>query len=218
MTSTRTDSPDADVEREVREALADGSPEGLRKGVERALDHFGQRLCAFILNLVKDPTVAADVQQDLWLTVFRYAPSFRWESSLKGWLYLLARRAAIRAAQRDVKRARGAVPLSRAAESKLKAHMTSSIAMWRRDDFKARIRALRQRLSEKDQTLLVMRADQELPFREIALALAEPDEALEGKELARREATLMKRFQRVKQRLYQLAVEDGLISPEKKQP
>jgi RNA polymerase sigma-70 factor (ECF subfamily) len=166
------------------------------------------------MNLVKDPSVAADVQQDLWLTVFTHLPGFRWESSLKGWLYLLARRTAIKAAKRDGKRGRAGVPLSQAAESKLEAHLATSIAEWKKDDFKQRFRALRTKLPEPDQTLPTMRVDQELPFREIALALAEPDEELEGKELRTREATLMKRFQRVKQRLYQLALDDGLIHPD----
>ena len=59
-----------------------------------------------------------------------------------------------------------------------------------------------------------MRADQELPFRDIVHALADDDAALTDAELKTREATLMKRFQRVKQRLYQLALEEGLLPPD----
>jgi len=207
-------SSDQAVEDEVRTALARGTPEDLQRGVELAMGHYGQRLCAFVLNLAKDPAVAADVQQDLWLSVFLHAPKFRWESSLKGWLYLLARRAAIKAAQKGVQRGRAGVPLSQAAESKLRAHMATSIAEWQKDDFKQRFRELRRKLPEKDQSLLVMRSDQEMPFREIAHALAETDETLGEAELKTREATLMKRFQRVKQRLFQLALEEGLVRPD----
>jgi len=207
-------SPDQAVEDEVREALARGTPDDLERGVELAMGYYGQRLCAFVLNLVKDPALAADVQQDLWLSVFVHAPKFRWESSFKGWLYLLARRAAIKAAQKGVQRGRAGVPLSQAAESKLRAHLATSIAEWQRDDFKQRFRELRRKLPEKDQSLLVMRADQELPFRDIVQALAEPDETFSDAELKTREATLMKRFQRVKQRLYQLALEEGLVRPD----
>lgn len=203
---------DAEVEQAIKTHLERGATDDVQRAVERAIEHYGQRLCAFILGLVKDPATAADVQQDLWIAVYAHAPRFRWESSFKGWLYLLARRMAIKAVQRDRQRhERAGVPLSQAAESRLAAHLATSIAMWKKDDFKQRFRALRDQLSEKDRTLLVMRADQELPFREIALALAEPDENLDAAALKTRETTLMKRFQRVKQRLYQLALEAGLV-------
>ena len=208
------DTTDAAIEEQVREALAKNTAADLERGVELAVTHYGERLCAYILNQVKDPAVAADVQQELWLSVFKHAPRFRWESSFKGWLYLLARRASIRASMKGQQLGRQGVPLSQAAESKLKAHLQTSIAEWQKDDFKQRFRALRRKLPEKDQTLLVMRADQELPFRDIVHALAEPDETLADGELKTREATLMKRFQRVKQRLYQLALEEGLVAPD----
>jgi len=205
---------DQAIEDEVRAALALGTAADLERGVELAMAHYGQRLCAFVLNLAKDPAVAADVQQDLWLSVFLHAPKFRWESSFKGWLYLLARRAAIKAAQKGQARGRSGVPLSQAAESKLRAHMATSIAAWQKDDFKQRFRELRKQLPEKDQSLLVMRSDQELPFRDIVHALAEDDETLSDADVKTREATLMKRFQRVKQRLYQLALAEGLLPPD----
>lgn len=204
---------DEATEAAIKEAFARG-PDGIQAGVELAIARYGERLCAFVLNIVKDPSAAADVQQELWLSAFQYAATFRWESSFRGWLYLLARRAAVKSAQRGQRNDRFAgVPLSQAAESKLRAHLQTSIAAWQKDDFKQRFRELRRKLPEKDQTLLVMRSDQELPFRDIVHALAEPGEEIAPADLKTREATLMKRFQRVKQRLFQMAVEEGLIAP-----
>ena len=210
-----SDATDQALEQDVRDLLARNTPDDTQRGVELAMGHYGQRLCAFILNLVRDPAVAADVQQELWLAVFLHAPAFRWESSFKGWLYLLARRTAVKAAQKGQARQKLAgTPLSQAAESKLRAHLQTSVAEWQKDDFKAKFRDLRRKLPEKDQSLLVMRSDQEMPFRDIVYALAEPDEVLTPAELKTRETTLMKRFQRVKQRLYQLALEEKLITPD----
>jgi RNA polymerase sigma-70 factor (ECF subfamily) len=65
---------------------------------------------------------------------------------------------------------------------------------------------LRQSLSTEEQSLLVLRIDQGLPWNEIAEVLV-----LDGKQVE--PATLMKRFERLKERLARLAREQGLVDP-----
>ena len=76
---------DEATEAAIKEAFARG-PDGIQAGVELAIARYGERLCAFVLNIVKDPSAAADVQQERWLSAFQYAATFRWESSFRGWL------------------------------------------------------------------------------------------------------------------------------------
>ena len=73
------------------------------------------------------------------------------------------------------------------------------------------MRALREQLEPDDQMLLVLRVDRGMEFRDIAVALAEADAPLDAETLEREAARLRKRFERVKERLRELARSEGLI-------
>jgi RNA polymerase sigma-70 factor (ECF subfamily) len=65
-----------------------------------------------------------------------------------------------------------------------------------RPEARARVERLRQLLDEDDRTLLLLRVDREMPWRDIARVMADDDEPPD-----RGAARLRKRFERVKQRL-----------------
>jgi DNA-directed RNA polymerase specialized sigma24 family protein len=81
----------------------------------------------------------------------------------------------------------------------------------RRTAVKDRIRALREQLPDDDQTLLILHVDRALPWREIAMVMAEEGEPLEGEALDRESARLRKQFERVKRQLKELAIKEGLL-------
>jgi hypothetical protein len=58
---------------------------------------------------------------------------------------------------------------------------------------------IRRALPEEDQTLLVLRVDRDLPWRDIAVVLSSPDAS--DDELTRKAAALRKQFERVKAQL-----------------
>jgi RNA polymerase sigma-70 factor (ECF subfamily) len=101
------------------------------------------------------------------------------------------------------------------------AQARTTTAAFRRTSTKDRVRALRDRLEPDDQLLLVLRVDRGMEFREIAAVLADGEEgstsarsasAEPGEaQLDREAARLRKRFERVKERLRELAHEAGLI-------
>lgn len=68
--------------------------EGLREGDESAYETLIQRFEQPVYNLVsrllKDPTEACDVVQEVFLKVFRKVRAFRAQSSLKTWIYRIA--------------------------------------------------------------------------------------------------------------------------------
>ena len=73
--------------------------------------------------------------------------------------------------------------------------------------------SLREKLTPEEQTLLILRVDRQMSWRDIATVMhdeeaGEPDEA----ELKRNAAALRKRFERVKNNLRELAREQGLVS------
>ena len=87
--------------------------------------------------------------------------------------------------------------------------MRSATLPFRRTEVKSQFQALRERLPEEEQTLLVLRVDKKLTFQEIAMVLLgeeTPDEALK-----RESARLRKRFQLVKEKLKKWAQEEGIL-------
>jgi RNA polymerase sigma-70 factor (ECF subfamily) len=71
------------------------------------------------------------------------------------------------------------------------------------------VAAIRAELDEADRVMLLLRVDQEMSWNEIAEVLSEPEGSPE--ERARAAARLRKRFQLVKQAIYERAREQGLI-------
>ena len=75
----------------------------------------------------------------------------------------------------------------------------STTAMHLRAETPAHVQKLREQLEPDDRTLLVLRVDRDLPWGEIASIVGT------------REATLRKRYERIKTRLRELAEAEGLL-------
>jgi RNA polymerase sigma-70 factor (ECF subfamily) len=79
-----------------------------------------------------------------------------------------------------------------------------------RSDRRAALEGLRNELSPPDRMLLILRVDRDLPWREVARVMSEAavdDERL----LSHVAARLRKRFQLIRERLWQRARQRGLI-------
>jgi RNA polymerase sigma-70 factor, ECF subfamily len=124
-------------------------------------------------------------------------PAFRWECSLRTWVYTLARNAA-HAQRRDPHRRRR-VGLDEHPIDDIEAHERTATAPYLRSDAKIRVRALRESLAPDDQMLLILRIDRAMSWSEIALVMGGGDDPV------RAAAALRKRFERIKDRLRALA-------------
>jgi RNA polymerase sigma-70 factor (ECF subfamily) len=133
--------------------------------------------------------------EDLW----RGLPGFRGQASVCTWSYVLAYNAALRVA-RDPYRRRGERLGTDDAE-RLVQEVRSQTATHLKTDTKDKLRELRRALTPADQTLLVLKLDRHMSWREVALVLGESDEAV-----------VRKRFERVKHKLRKLAVASGLLA------
>ena len=78
-------------------------------------------------------------------------------------------------------------------------------------EVKSRMRQLREQLPMEEQTLLILRVDRKLPWRELAMVMTEAGENLSIEELEGETARLRKRFQLAKDRLKELAQKEGLL-------
>ncbi len=167
------------------------------------LEIYGGELLAFLHAIARDPTVADDAWSVLAAAIWRSLGGFAGRSSLRTWLYVLARRAHLRVLRRQ--RA-DEVPLSQAsAVGRLAADLRrSSLPHLAR--VRERMADLRAQLDPDDQTILILRVDRDLSWREVAEVLADDDEDLD-----RLAATVRKRFERIKAQIRALATAAGLV-------
>jgi RNA polymerase sigma-70 factor, ECF subfamily len=191
-------SPPAELEVQVASRLSTGDARG---AAELALRGLGPAVLRYLRSLLREEEAAADAfsefAEDLWLGL----PGFRGEASLRTWAFRIAWHAALRVRQDEWRRR--TVALSRGPASRLAEDIRTKTPV--RNERRARaLAALRARLSLDDQSLLVLRVDQGLPWAEVAQVLAAEGNPVEV-------PALQKRFQRLKDRLAVLAREEGLV-------
>jgi RNA polymerase sigma-70 factor (ECF subfamily) len=195
-------------EEPVRARLAAGDVDG---ATTLALRLYGGEVFGFLLSLEAGDEDGASEDFSLFCEqTWKGLPAFAWGSSLRTWLYAVARnatRARRRAARR---RGRLFVGLSSCpAVAEAAARVRTETLSCLRTARQKQIADLRQTLSDDDQTLLVLRVDRGLPWLDLARIFL-GEEAAGEEALARESARLRKRFQIVKQRLLTLGREQGL--------
>lgn len=195
----------AEAERAIREAHAAGD---FARATTIALETYGRDLSSFIAARVRSAGDAGDVFGAFALDVWNGLPNFRFASSFRTWAYTLARHAILRHRTSPHERRKIDVstfsPLAERLVHETRAHTDT----WKKTHVKDTVRALRDRLDDEEQELLILRIDRAMPFDEIARVL-DPD--LDEAATKKRAAALRKRFERVKERLRAWAKEDGLL-------
>lgn len=173
--------------------------------VERVLREHGSEIFGWMLASLPAESDAADAfslfSEDLWKSLTRYDG----RCSMRTWCYMLARHAVsriARAARLATPAGGAAIPLSQVRVSRIAGELRERTVEHLRSDVKAKVRSLREHLDPDDQTLLVLRVDKDLPWRDISLVFLGPD-ATEA-DLTRHAALMRKRFERIKLKLRSL--------------
>lgn len=129
--------------------------------------------------------------------VCRGLPAFRFESSVRTWAYVIARRAALRQLRDRRRRARrfdGPAEIEAIAQA-----VRSTTVDHLRTTNHERLAAVRDQLDHDDRTILILRVDRQLAWREIARIMADGELAPDA--LRKREQVLRKKFESIKRRL-----------------
>lgn len=209
MSAAYTDAGMADA---TEEAIRLACEEGRYKdGAALVVESYGPEILGFLVAWMGNRELAREAfavfSEDLCVGL----PRFGWRCTARGWAYTLARNAGRRqakAAHRDGARRTG-MPTRTGAE--LAARVSTQTRRYLRTDFKDGFRRLRARLPIEDDELLILRIDRQLPWRDLAVVLGDPEGRLSPAQLEREAARLRKHFQVVKERLREMARAEGLI-------
>jgi RNA polymerase sigma-70 factor (ECF subfamily) len=180
----------ASLETRVATSLAAGD---LPAAATAAVRGYGPELLSYLYLVLHDREAAHDVFAETCMDFWRSLERFRGDCSVRTWLYKLAWNAASNF-RRDERRRRER-RLDTTEISQLAAEVSRSVgsklaALDRRQK-------LRKRLDPEEQTLLTLRLDRALSWKEVALVLACD------------EVVLRKRFERLKEKLRRLVLEEG---------
>lgn len=193
------------VEEAVRVAVVAGDVDGAADLVVR---RFGPEVLGFLLSLTNDEGLTSDAFSVFCEDVWKGIAKFRFESALRTWLFSLARHAAHRTARapRRKREVAGGSEINNVAEQ-----VRASTMPFLKTEVKDSVRKLREALSPDDQTLLVLRVDKKLDWDEVARVMLDEHEDAAPAEIKKKAAALRKRFERVKERLRELAAAEGLL-------
>lgn len=187
------------VDESVKARLAAGD---LRGAATEALRAFGPKILGYLQAVLKDEADAADAFSIFAEHLWRGLPTWRGQSSLKTWAFKLAWNAALNLKD-EAWRRRGR--RFRTGEASRLADEIRTRTGVRVERQKQALDALRAELTEEEQTLLVLRIDQQLSWDEIAEVMADGSAQADP-------AALRKRFERLKEKLTRLAKERGLVT------
>src|SRR5208283_822901 len=114
---------------------------------------------------------------------------------------------------KDARRRRGRqVSLSRAGPlSAIEQKIRTATLAAARTETRSRMSRLRESLPPEDQTLIILRVNRKLDWKEIAQVMVYEGETVADDVLAREAARLRKRYQLAKDRLRRMAEEQGLV-------
>ncbi|MCP4678828.1 MAG: sigma-70 family RNA polymerase sigma factor [Deltaproteobacteria bacterium] len=176
------------------------------------VEHFGPEIFSFLATFSRRQADTDDIFSDFLEDFWRGLPGFQWRCSIRAWAYTLARHAARRFIRRPHRHARRNIPLSQVPGLADAAdQVRTTTAHYLRTRPKSRMRELREQLPQEDQTLLVLRVDRGLSWRELAMVMSEEATPPDNDELEIIIPRLRKRFQRLKSKLRKLAELEGLL-------
>jgi RNA polymerase sigma-70 factor (ECF subfamily) len=187
-----------DVDVRVRHLVAEGRVEAASEVVLREL---GPDVLRYVRSTIRDEELAADAFSEFAENLWRGLPGFRGEASLRTWAFRVAWNAMLRVKNDTWQRRR--VGLSRGPASALADELRTHTPVVL--DRQVRVLdSLRSRLSLEEQGLLALRVDQGLSWAEVAEVVASEGEPV-------RVQALEKRFQRLKERIAEMARAEGLV-------
>jgi len=175
-----------------------------RKVATVTLEAYGDEILGFLIAQAKDEVAANEAFSMFTEAMWRGLVGFRWECTLRTWCYTLARHAWFRYL-RDRTRGAETVPLMSSGSipiDELAARIKNSQPSVNSGQ-RMELELLREQLAADDQTLLTLRLDRSMAWRDVARVMSDPADAMDEAAIERRAVGLRKRFMKIKADLRQ---------------
>jgi RNA polymerase sigma factor (sigma-70 family) len=169
---------------------------------------YGREVFGFMRARLRDENGAREAYSLFAVDVWRGMPNFHRRCPFRAWAYAIARNAVRRHAGNEARPARRNVPLDDA-QPALADMVRTATAEYLRTEVKSRFAELRDQLSEEEQTILVLRVDKRMEWRDVAAVMIGTEAAQD--DLDREAGRLRQSFHQLKKRLKTLARAQGLI-------
>jgi RNA polymerase sigma-70 factor (ECF subfamily) len=201
------------LERRVRAHCEAGDG---KRAATLLLEAYGREILGFLISRLPDRDAGTEVFSQFTEDLWRGLDGFRWQCSARVWLYTLARHASSRYVNDARKRRARSVPLSRAGPlSEIEQTVRTATLVSARTESRSRVTKLRESLPIDDQTLLILRVNRKLGWKEIAQVMVYEGDVVPAAKLEKEVMRLRKRYQLVAEKLRRLAVEQGLVEPDR---
>jgi len=198
-----------ELERSIRRACEQGDIGGASA---IAIRGYGGEIFGFLLAFHRSEQDASEVFSTFTERVWRGLSRFSWECSFRTWAYTIARNSSKTHKNAARRRAATQVPLPEGSALSVVADAVRRETLsYLKTAKKSRIARLRESLSPEDRMLLSLRVDKEMAWNDLARVLADEDEPLDDEELKKAAARLRKRFQVIKEKLYDMGRREGVI-------
>ncbi len=191
----------AEVDDELRRLLETGS---FQAAVTLGLRMYGPEVCGFLYGLLRTDQDTDEVYARFAARLWETAPSFRGDCSFRTWVYLLARQSVAQHLREQRLKLKHEDPLPEGSDiPKMAVPVPTQTPSYLRTKVRARLDALRETLPLDDQSLLILRIDRRLAWKEIAAILHEGENPLSEDEMKAASARWRKRFELLKDRIRQ---------------
>ncbi len=174
---------------------------------EKALRIYGGEIRGWLYRRFQCHDTVNDMYSTFSLYFWTWFPSFKWESSLRTWMYSIARRVCYSSLTRHHE------PLSQLPQnlSALIIKENKTITTYKHPDIDAAYQNLiDQFLNQEEKDLLVWRIDRQMSWNEIAQILSD-EGFLDESELKKRATAIRVQFSRIKSKLREAAIEKGFL-------
>lgn len=188
------------ADKDILALIATGDVAGATTLTLRA---YGPDLMGFLWGLLREEDAVRDVYGQFCEDLWRGIRSFKGRSAYRTWAYQLAHNAACRFLRQPFRRR--VRPLLTGELARVALEARESTASFKKTTSRNKIARLRERLAPIEQTMLFLRIDQKMSWREVADVLSTEQEPVDA-------AAARKRFERLKTRLRELAKAEGLLT------
>jgi RNA polymerase sigma-70 factor, ECF subfamily len=200
------------LEREVRHLCEQGEP---ARAAETAIRGYGPEILGVLTATHRGEEAAEEVFSQWSERLWRGIGGFTWSCSLRTWAYTLARNASISFQRHERYRERLHPPMP---DSELLSQVALQVRTqtkpYLRTEAKSKLAELRDSLPDEDRTLLVLRIDKGMEWKDLARVMLGEEADVSAAQLTKESQRLRKRFQLLKERLIEQGRREGLLPEE----